>query len=147
MSADRVVPPAFVRAAMTFLRSYVDINHHGKEEDALFPFMRRDEFLASLAKQLGDEHDDARKLVAGIEQALDGGDLRLVSRLVSSYASLIRDHIQREDEMIFSAAESALSPGDRELLRREFRQIESEALGERGVEALLDRLKRAEQSA
>ena len=146
VSADRDLPLGFVREAIGFLRTFADENHHGKEEDALFPVMRGDEFLASLAEQLGDEHDEARRLVAGIEKALDGGDARSVSRLVGDYASLIRDHIRREDEMIFNAAEFALSPGDREALRRGFRVIEAQALGEGGVAALLERLKRAEES-
>ena len=135
--------PDFVRAAVAFLRAYADANHHGKEEDVLFPVMRRDEFLASLAKMLGAEHEEARGLIAGIEKVIDSrGDARSVSRLVGDYAALIRDHIRREDEMIFGAVESTLDAGDEEEIRREFRRIEAQALGERGVQGLLDDLER-----
>lgn len=141
VSPDRQAEPALVRAALAFVRSFVDENHHGKEERVLFPLMQRDAYLSGLAKSLGDDHGESRSLVAAIERSLGAGDdpARL-SGLVSSFASLIRDHIRREDMMVFEAAESVLSPADHATLEAGFREVEKVALDGFGADGALDAL-------
>ena len=111
----------------------------------LFPLMQRDAYLSELAKSLDEDHGESRSLVAAIERTLDAGDdpARL-ARLVSGFASLIRDHIRREDLMVFAAAEAVLSPDDHATLEEGFRRVEELALDGPDVDALLDALRSAD---
>ena len=140
--------PVFVRASLVFVRTFLDENHHGKEERVLFPLMRRDGFLSELARSLKEDHDESRSLVAAIERTLDSGaDPDRLSRLVSSFASLIRDHIRREDSMVFDAAEAVMSREDHASLADGFRQVEALALDGARADALLETLRRVEAAA
>jgi len=102
-----------------FLREYADRSHHGKEEDVLFPIMRKNQMLARLADMLVEEHALGRKLVAAIEAALTQpvGRERL-RNAVLDYAQFIRDHVAKENEIVFEAAEHDLDEKEIEELRR-----------------------------
>jgi hemerythrin-like domain-containing protein len=102
-----------------FLREYADRSHHGKEEDILFPIMRRNEMLARLADMLVEEHVGGRKLVAAIESALAQPTKHdRLRNAVLDYAQFIRDHIAKENEIVFVAAEHDLDESELEMLRR-----------------------------
>jgi hemerythrin-like domain-containing protein len=119
------LPVAFLRGAMDFLRVFVDENHHGKEERALFPIMREDPALAGLAAALAEEHEQGRHLVAVMERSLAEatGSAAFIAAL-HEYTRLIRDHIFKENEMIFVAAEAAFSAADAERVARAFALVD-----------------------
>jgi hemerythrin-like domain-containing protein len=137
---DGLAPETFLHAAVDFIRVYADKNHHGKEEGALFEMMSGNPRLAGMAAILGQEHVEGRELVSRLEQALDTHQDQAVRKAVLAYVSFIRDHIAKEDDMIFDAAERELTPSDSAELDRAFAEVEAQVLGTDGLGRLLERM-------
>jgi hemerythrin-like domain-containing protein len=111
---------------VVFLREYAERMHHGKEEDILFPIMRKNQMLARLADLLVEEHDEARKLLAAIEAALtEPVKHDRLRNAVLDYAQLIRDHVAKENEVIFKATEHELGETELQELKRGLAAYES----------------------
>lgn len=142
---DGEIPPDCARAALDFIRVYVDGNHHAKEERALFIAMAEDPLLAGLADALTFDHDEGRMLVGAIEGALVDG--RSVTAPVLAYAAFIRNHIRRENEMVFDAVEKALRGTVLAEMDARFREIEEDLLGNDGTRRLLAPLDAAYERA
>ena len=98
---------------MKFIRLFADACHHGKEEDLLFTTleehgMPRD--AGPIAVMLY-EHRLGREHVAAMVAALPGArraEEGAVPRLVNagrSYVELIRNHILKEDNVLFDMAD------------------------------------------
>lgn len=98
---------------ITFIRLFTDGCHHGKEEDVLFPAleaqgMPRDAGPIAVMLQ---EHRQGREyaaLMKGALRAARAGDqaaLQLLRRAASGYVALIRDHILKEDNVLFDMAD------------------------------------------
>jgi hemerythrin-like domain-containing protein len=79
-----------------------------------------------------DEHQEARFLSRGIREAahsIEAGDDSARVPLVKNaqrYVALLRDHIEKEDEMLFPMADELLSPEAQDLLLRGIERIEQE---------------------
>jgi len=134
-SPDGRLPLDYARAALAFMRVYIDENHHGKEERVLFAQMEADPFLSGIAAVLMADHRDGRELVDAIERAVESG--RPVVREIDAYAAYIRDHIRRENDMVFQAAESRFDESTMSTIRAAFFDIEAEVLGTDGKRQLL----------
>jgi hemerythrin-like domain-containing protein len=132
------LPVRFLLAAVDFLHVFVDKNHHGKEEQAVFPMMRVNPALAELAALLAEEHEEGRRLTTALERLLQdsSGHAEFVATL-HDYVQLIRDHVFKENELIFVAAEAEFSDTDAAELARAFTVIEEDALGSDGLLRLL----------
>jgi hemerythrin-like domain-containing protein len=106
-----------------FIREFADRCHHGKEEGILFEEMVADGFPSGggpIAVML-EEHKAGRALVrtlAGMaeqEGAWGAADRKRVAGAAQEYTTLLRQHIQKEDRILYPMAESRLSP---EVMRR-----------------------------
>jgi hemerythrin-like domain-containing protein len=144
-SKDGRVARDYVEAAIEFVRIYVDANHHAKEEYVLFVEMAADPRLSAIADALTHDHDDGRELVDEIECAVL--DDRPAAGPILAYAAFIRNHIRRENEMIFPTIENAFGEETIAKLERRFQQIEDAVLGSNGVRRLLDPLEAAYAAA
>lgn len=97
---------------VAFLREFVDERHHGKEEDILFAVMIEQGFPRERGPVglLLHEHDLGRSLVGSLEdlarKPTPWGDeeRRQVERTVRAYAALLREHIQKEDRVLYPLA-------------------------------------------
>jgi hemerythrin-like domain-containing protein len=141
------------REAVDFVRNFADRCHHGKEEDNLFPRMEARGIPRGggpLAVMLF-EHDQGRDYVRAIADAIDAYEngepsaARATAQNARGYVNLLREHIRKEDNVLYPMAEQALTPGDDQELVQRFEQIETEIMGP-GVHeryhALLDDLER-----
>jgi hemerythrin-like domain-containing protein len=103
---------------VTFIRELADGVHHGKEEDVLFAalvdagFPRR----AGPVGVMLAEHDEGRRLVAilrGLAEQ-DGpwtaADRQLLVEAAAGYGGLLRQHIHKEDAILYPMAEQRLPP-------------------------------------
>jgi hemerythrin-like domain-containing protein len=153
LEAGERVRPDLLCEAVDFVRNFADRCHHGKEEDNLFPRME----ARGVPRQGGPlavmlhEHDEGRAYVGAIAGAIDayeGGDqaaARVIAENARGYAELLRQHIMKEDNVLFPMADRVLSPDDQRELTIRFEQIETEVMGP-GVHEryhkLLDNLER-----
>lgn len=113
-SDDRAELARFVR----FIRGFADGWHHGKEEDILFRAMGRAGFpreggpvaVMLLEHDIGRAHVRELERLAGQETPWGTSDRGAVIEQALGYASLLRAHIQKEDEILYPMAEARLPP-------------------------------------
>jgi len=125
---SRPVDANFYRDAIDFLRNFADGCHHAKEEKELFPVLES----AGIPREGGpigcmlDEHEMGRALIRKIESSIDAasmGDAKATSSLrnaAMAYIRLLRQHIFKEDNVLFVMADKALGPEEQELMRGAF---------------------------
>ncbi|HUE69820.1 MAG TPA: hemerythrin domain-containing protein [Pirellulaceae bacterium] len=125
------IPADFARWSIGFLRQFADGCHHYKEEEALFPLL----VSRGLPKEGGPvgvmlyEHEHGRRLVAEMEAALDERPQNngRFADAAAQYASLLRQHIWKENNVLFQMAEQLLSPADDVKLVDQYKQAELHA--------------------
>lgn len=109
-------PADFVDQALDFLVHFADGSHHYKEEEALFPALaeRGVPVEGGPIGMMLYEHTIGRKSIAGIRENLPAartGDPEALARLrnfVTEYTGLLRNHIWKEDNILFKMAGRAL---------------------------------------
>jgi hemerythrin-like domain-containing protein len=106
----------FYLDGVDFIRNYADHFHHAKEEDVLFEALvkngmpRENSPVAAMLM----EHDQGRAYVKAMEaaarEALEGasGRERIISDNALAYAALLREHIAKEDEILYPLAERVI---------------------------------------
>jgi len=81
------------------------------------------------------EHDQGRAYVGAVAGAIDAyedGDesaARVIAENARGYAGLLRQHIMKEDNVLFPMADGVLSAGDQEELTQTFDRVETEVMG------------------
>jgi hemerythrin-like domain-containing protein len=119
-----------------FLKVFVDRCHHGKEEDLLFPALE----AAGVPKDgpikvMLQEHDLGRKYIRAMSDAFSGftkGDKSVSQNIVENakgYITLLRDHIEKENNVLFAMGDRLLSKNIQDELYEGFEKIEEERIG------------------
>ncbi|MEW6032120.1 MAG: hemerythrin domain-containing protein [Bacillota bacterium] len=133
--AGRVEAPelkAFSSQALDFVRGFADQCHHAKEEGVLFRAMAE----AGVRVEGGPlgvmlaEHEVGRACVREAAESLGAGDLARTAERLAAYAKLLRQHIDKEDNVLYAMAEGALDRVSLEGMGAEFDRIEAEEVGE-----------------
>jgi hemerythrin-like domain-containing protein len=126
---------AVVEEVLDFSRNFVDRCHHAKEERYLFPRLTERGLPAEggpIAVMLA-EHEEGRGLVRQatelLPKAKNGDAVAALGRALSDYVALLRAHIDKEEGVLFAAADRLLSDEDQRELASAFERIESEELG------------------
>jgi hemerythrin-like domain-containing protein len=137
---ERIGPPpggrpfdrAYFDQALDFFRHFADGCHHAKEENLLFPRLRE----RGMAVQGGPigcmlaEHDEGRGYLKAVRENLDAAELgsaealSAVYRNAGAYIGMLRQHIRKEDNVLFRMARTLLEPDDVAELAREFAAVE-----------------------
>ncbi len=137
MESGKKVPADVFESFLEFTRTFSDSCHHGKEEDVLFPLLEK----RGIPKVGGPisvmlvEHDLGRNYVKGLDEATkryskgDQGAKKGMVENVRGYASLIRTHIDKEDNVLFMMAGHVLKPEDDETLTKKFEKIDEKKIG------------------
>lgn len=122
-----------------FLAGYADDWHHKKEEDLLFPVLAQKDLGCGPIPVMLAEHEQGRALRADLGTALQAGDLGLAARTAATLSLLLRDHIAKEDQVLFQMARHFVEPGE---IRAGFDALENgpDAVAARDFEALAQRL-------
>ncbi|HEY3388323.1 MAG TPA: hemerythrin domain-containing protein [Prolixibacteraceae bacterium] len=122
--------------AVEIIKKYADGLHHAKEETFLFPLMAERGFSTQqgpVAMML-HEHTQGRNFVKAMSENIElfkSGDLSalaFVYRNMLGYGELLRNHIAKENNVLFRMADNALSKDDQENLYKEFEEIEIKGL-------------------
>lgn len=115
-----------------FLKEFADKCHHGKEEGILFPAM----VGAGMIKKGGPmevmlaEHVQARNLVQTMEDSLNGNlELGRMTIAAKEYSTLLDNHIQKENNVLFVMAEKILRPDQLDMLYAAFEEHEEKVIG------------------
>jgi hemerythrin-like domain-containing protein len=106
---------------LRFLRRFGDEHHHIKEESALFPeLMRNAQAERGPLRHLLFEHDQERSLVGGLEEAIRTKKNAELVLFASRLAAGIRNHIRKEDSILFPIIDVLLSKNQDENIANEF---------------------------
>jgi len=153
VEAGEEVPVAVFRQMIDFIRTFADRCHHGKEEDILFTSMEQ----AGMPRQAGPlgvmltEHEEGRGYVRGMDEAttrVEAGETAAwaeVVRNARAYAALLRQHIFKEDNVLYPLAHQVLPAERMAEMLDEFEQAEKERVGagvHQRYHALLEELER-----
>ncbi len=106
----------FYLDGVDFIRTYADRFHHAKEEDVLFEALvkngmpRENSPIAAMLM----EHDQGRAFVKAMEtaaqEAIAGqtGREQIIADNALAYAALLREHISKEDDILYPLAERVI---------------------------------------
>jgi hemerythrin-like domain-containing protein len=127
-----------------WLRAFADRNHHDKEERYLFPALVE----AGVPSEGGPvgvmlaEHVEGRALI----QAMRTADAAARAEAARRYVRLLRDHIDKENDVLFPLADAVLGEHAQQALARAFAAVEAEQGRDASIahaEAEVDRLQAA----
>lgn len=122
---------------LEFSRSFTDGCHHGKEEEVLFPAMESH----GVARSTGPigvmlaEHDLGRRYVNALAEAArhyaqdSAGSGAALAQSARGYATLVRQHIYKEDTVLYPMAIAILSETELEAIGDQFEALERDRLG------------------
>lgn len=131
------VLPDLMTNAVDFFRDFADKCHHSKEEKELFPTLV-EHGLPNQGGPVGvmlAEHAQGRAFIRGMGQAVEkyaAGNASAVSALVDntlSYVKLLREHIAKENGVLFPMADGILNEHEQGKLYDAFERIEAEEMG------------------
>ena len=155
LAAGRQVRPGFFLDAAGFIKGFADGCHHHKEEGVLFEAL----VGAGLPRQAGPvgvmlaEHEQGRAFTRGMRAAaerLAGGDASAARDVVADargYAALLRQHIQKEEGILFPMADQVIPAGQHADVVAGFEHVEHEETGEGVHEKYLALAEALEQEA
>ncbi len=138
LSSGQPVSPGFFIEAAEFIKGFADGCHHRKEEGVLFPTMN----AYGVAVQGGPigvmlaEHEQGRLFTRQMResaQSLEDGDLSATDALIHNargYVQLLRQHIFKEDNILFPFANQAIPLAMQDDVFERFEQVEHEETGE-----------------
>lgn len=115
------------------IKKYADGIHHAKEENLLFPRMAEKGFSLQqgpIAVMLFD-HNQGRAYVKGMVEAITKfkeGNPSSISNIYENmlgYSELLRNHIAKENNMLFRMADNVLTESDHQHLLSEFEKVET----------------------
>lgn len=113
-------------APLAFFEGVYEGQHERKEEEVLFPALvaRLGEMAAGPIRVMEKEHRLARAFVRAARHSMEAagrGEPGAIARVVSSirsHSELVRNHIRREESVLFVLAERALADDDKDLVAR-----------------------------
>jgi hemerythrin-like domain-containing protein len=132
-----------------FLKIFADKCHHGKEEDFLFPALEK----VGIKNENGPigvmlaQHKQGRELIKQMQESIVN---KIINRnafvdAASSYVNLLRNHIEKEDSLLFPLIDTKLSASKQKELLNNFENLEKDVIGEgkhEELHALLEKFKK-----
>jgi hemerythrin-like domain-containing protein len=120
----RPLPEAWWPEIIAWLRGFADRTHHAKEESSLFPAMVK-AGVPSAGGPVGvmlEEHERGRALV----RAMEAGEPAARAAKATQFVALLRQHIDKENGVLFPLADAVLDEGAQRGLQREFDAVAAE---------------------
>lgn len=124
------LPLEDIRELAEFFREFADRCHHLKEEKVLFEWMVGRGF----AKDKGPitvmlhEHETGRSLLGQMTATAEQGHTSAFVRAARSYIALLRQHIFKEDNILFPMAQQQMTPSDNDTLLSQYHQHEQQEM-------------------
>jgi hemerythrin-like domain-containing protein len=115
-----------------FIINYADKFHHAKEEDILFKKLAKcieeQNVHCNPVKQMLYEHNKGRNFVKMMKDGISGKNNKQVIEGARGYISLIREHIFKEDSILYPLAEEVISVEEKIKMAEKFEKIKPKKL-------------------
>ena len=123
---DKEINTELFQKIISFFREYADKFHHAKEEDILFIELRKDDVSMHCdpTEQMEHEHVLGRNFVNKIEEGLNELNKEKISDNAFAFANMLREHISKEDHILYPMAEQALSQEKKDAILEEFNEVQ-----------------------
>ncbi len=110
----KVIPESILLQTIDFTKNFVDVCHHGKEEETLFPALAQTGMptkMGPIARMLL-EHQITKEIASKIEESskiyfINGNSDELV-RNIEQYIQHVTDHLYKENNRLFMMADARL---------------------------------------
>jgi hemerythrin-like domain-containing protein len=117
-----------------FLKVFADKCHHGKEEGYFFPALEK----VGIKNENGpigvmlSEHQQGRNFIKQMQESTVNYKINVTAfaYAASSYVSLLRNHIVKENNILFPMGDARLSESDQNELLTDFESHENRVIGE-----------------
>lgn len=138
LETGQSIRAGFFIEATDFIKGFADGCHHRKEEGVLFPAMES----AGIPKHGGPigvmlaDHEEGRRLTRAMRAAAEkmvAGDSSAnadVQKNALGYISLLRQHIMKENNVLFPMADQVIQDEKQDEVAKAFEQVEHEETGE-----------------
>jgi hemerythrin-like domain-containing protein len=132
LDAGDPLDAGFWLLAAEFLENFLDRCHHSKEEDVLFPVLKR----CGIPEEGGPlaimkhEHVEGRALKDRLRDGAEQGNRDEVSRAVRALCYLLHEHIAKEENVLFQMARQMLDHHHVEEVLQGFARVEKDIMGE-----------------
>jgi len=141
LAGGRSLPEGWWPEIIAWLRGFADKNHHAKEESSLFPAMVKAGVPSAggPVQVMLEEHERGRALI----RAMEAGEPAARAARAREYVALLREHIEKENGVLFPLADAVLDEAAQRALQREFEAVEAEQGREASIphaEAAVERL-------
>ncbi len=135
--ASQEIPFDFFDDVLEFLTVFVDKCHHSKEEEVLFPLLGEGGIPVEGGPigQMLLEHEQGREYIRQMQQGLTALRRNVVTGRdqlalgARCYSDLLRNHIVKENRVLFVMADSLLQSAAQEEVARQFDEIENNKIG------------------
>ena len=146
-------PWAAMQESAQIIRHFVEDYHEKLEEEHVFPRVRGNAELAALADTLTAQHAAGRRvtdvvlrLTARGETPKTPDDRRKVQTAIRQFIRMYRPHLAREDTVLFPAFHIAVPPKEYDRLGDQFEARETQILGEKGFEHMVEKVAAIEKT-
>jgi len=138
LERGQVVRSGFFIDTAEFIKGFADGCHHMKEEGVLFKAMVASGMPAQggpISMMLA-EHEQGRAYTRAMREAaqkLHSGDESARDQVIRSargYVALLRQHIYKEDNILFPMANQVISQAEQGNVAEDFERVEHEEIGE-----------------
>ncbi len=117
----------FFEKVIDFIKNYADKFHHAKEEDILFKELCKDSVQGNLhcnpVEQMLYEHNIGRNFVKGMKDGLIEKDKRKLVENSLGYVQLIREHIFKEDNILYPMADGVIDLKTQDIMLSKFEDV------------------------
>ena len=129
LKEDLIAPIFFENANcfIQFIHEFADQFHHAKEEDILFRYLEIPGVLTHCnpVPQMLFEHSKAREFVRNMENAIQTKEINELTVNAGEYARLLKEHIYKEDNILYPMAERGLSDEAKSSLLKEYTETDN----------------------
>lgn len=125
------------RKALDFFRHFADQCHHFKEEKVLFPALeehgipREGGPIGMMLAEHEEGRGHVRSMIDAVEQVAQGNGAASTTLLdhARAYVTLLREHIQKEDDILFRMADEVIPEEEQRRILKDFENHEAEEMG------------------
>ena len=109
-----------------FIHEFADTFHHAKEENVLFKCLAVPGVLneCNPLPVMLSEHAQARELLSKMQYAASLNNVAALIDCVHSYATLLRKHIFKEDNILYAMADRNIDEANKIKLLKEYEKID-----------------------